>query len=439
MIGLDNGSRTGLMDRLYTREVRYVFVLLQLILLYMPHVALFSIWTDNGPIPGSLCYFFSLLAAPYFLVNIKKLKWPPWYLMAFIVFVFVWAVVQMPRYGLSKSILHWSFALYLHVLLLTFGNDFSREQWLKLLETGACVFALLHLGYALINGDYYLKMLKGYFDGSSNGYYASLIPSMTRGGRNLDATWLALGAYFVRGKKKAFYFSYALLYSFVVSSRVGIIGLGCVVLWSLIYDPMYRLNGKRLKWYILYAAVMAMVLICTGCVQGLLSRIGIHLPVPSQLFGIVSRQEAEVMAAGLPSTGFFSGREYMWQLAPEMFSDNPLGYGVGNALRVMRAEYGYTKFEDVMHNVFLQLTLDEGIVGAVWFVGIVILFLASQWKLRPRLLEKPIAVFFFTYLILSLVQFHGGEALMHFTMAVGIACPSLLFAKDTEKPEQLET
>lgn len=92
-----------------------------------------------------------------------------------------------------------------------------------------------------------------------------------------------------------------------------------------------------------------------------------------------------------------------------------------------------------MHNVFLQLTLDEGIVGAVWFVGIVILFLASQWKLRPRLLEKPIAVFFFTYLILSLVQFHGGEALMHFTMAVGIACPSLLFAKDAEKPEQLET
>lgn len=436
---MEKTSSNSLMDRLYTQKVRYVFVLLQLILLYLPHVELFSIRTDNGPIPGSLCYFFALLAVPYFLANIRKLKWPPWYLMVFFVFVVVWAVVQMPRYGLSKSILHWGFALYLYVLLLTFGSDFSREQWLRLLETGACVFAILHLGYALINGEAYLNQLKGYFTGSSNGYYASLIPSMTRGGRNLDATWLALGAYFVRGKKKAVYVSYVLLYSFVASSRVGIVGLGCVILWSLIYDPMYRLTVKRLKWYVLYAAVMVLILVGTGCVQGLLSRIGIHLPVPAQLFGIVSQQEADVMVAGLPSTSFFSGRENMWNLAPEMFRNNPLGYGVGNALRVMRTDYGFAGFEDVMHNVFMQLALDEGIVGIVWLIGIVGLFLVSQWKLRPRFFEKPVAAFFCTYLVLSLVQFHGGEALMHFTMAIGIACPALLYAKDADGAEPLDT
>ena len=83
-----------------------------------------------------------------------------------------------------------------------------------------------------------------------------------------------------------------------------------------------------------------------------------------------------------------------------------------------------------MHNVFLQFALDEGIVGIVWFIAMVVLFAVSQWKLRPHFLEKPIAVYFFIYLVLSLVQFNGGEALMHFTMAVGMACPVLLYAKE---------
>lgn len=416
-------------DRIYSQKVRLTLLLFQLILLYLPTLMLFSIQTDNGPIPASLCYFFSLVFVPYLLAHFRQLKWPPWYLTGFFAFVLVWAVICMPKYGLSKSILHWAFGLYLLVMVPNVGKDFTKDEWVRLLEIGACIFAILHFGYMIIHREYLLTMLKGYFNGSGNGYFASRIPSLTRGGRHLDATWLALGAFFVRGKKKAVYVTYAVLFSFVSSSRVGIVAIAMLILWSLVYDPMYRLRLKNLKWYALYAVVMITLLTFSGSVQGLLSRIRIQVPPPAQILGIVSQQEVQEMSEGLMSTSFLSGREVMWNMVPEAFVERPMGYGVGNALRVFRMNYGFHSYEDVMHNVFLQLLMDEGIIGAVWFVGMCVAFLISQWKQRPRFFAAPIAGYFATYLVLSLVQFHGGEALMQFVLAISLIQPQLLFGE----------
>ena len=71
----------------------------------------------------------------------------------------------------------------------------------------------------------------------------------------------------------------------------------------------------------------------------------------------------------------------------------------------------------------------EGVIGGLWFIGMCIAFFVSQWKCRPRVFAAPIAGYFVTYLVLSLVQFHGGEALMQFVLAVSLAQPQLLFGK----------
>ena len=418
-----------LIERIYSKKVRLTLLLFQLVLLYLPTLMLFAIQTDNGPIPASLCYFFSLVFAPYLLVHFRQLKWPPWYLTGFFAFVLLWAVFCMPKYGLSKSVLHWAFGLYLLVMVPNVGKDFSKDEWVRLLEIGACIFAILHFGYMVLQRDYLLTMLKGYFDGSGNGYFASLIPSLTRGGRHLDATWLSLGAFFVRGKKKAVYVTYVVLFSFLASSRVGIVAIGMLILWSLFYDPVYRLRGKNLKWYALYAAVILGILVFSGSAQGLLSRIGIQLAPPAQMLGIVTPEQVQEASEGLRSTSFLSGREVMWNMVPEAFAERPMGYGVGNAIRVFRMNHGFNSYEDVMHNVFLQLLMDEGIIGAIWFVGMCVAFVISQWKQRPRFFAAPIAGYFATYLVLSLVQFHGGEALMQFVLAVFLAQPQLLFGE----------
>lgn len=422
------------MENIYSRRVRWWLLLMQLVLLYIPSFQFFSLQTDNGNIPASACYFFSVVFAPWLISNLRNIRLPHWSVLGLFLLVYVVAAIRSPRYGLSKSILHWVFGLYLIVIVINVGADFSKEMWLKLLETGACIFLIMHIGLLLMNSETVAWLIHGYYTGELGGTYAAKLPSLTRGGRNLDATWLALGGFFVTGKKKTWYITYCILFAFLGSSRVGLIASTLLVIWTLIYDRQYCLTKKRIKWYVMYAALMAILLLWSGLAEAGLGRFSALLPrrvttetvqveeIPKKDGNQTSKVDETKEEVATPSketnervVEFLSGRAAMWSRFPRMFCDNPFGYGVGNALRVMRLDYGFTGYEDIMHNVFLQLALDEGFVGCLWFSGLVICFLYGQ---RKEWFRSPYAVYFLTYLILAMVQFHGGEALMQFTMAV---------------------
>lgn len=407
-------------EKIYNRKMLFCLVLILLILLYLPILQLFSIGTDNGSIPASLCYVFSVLFLPYLLLNIKELIFPPWYITFLWLYVVAFAGVRLKQYGISKSILHWLFGFYLLVIVLNVNKKLKKEDWLHILEIGACVFAVIHFLYMLWNHDIVWALICGNFRGNPNGVYAFQLPSLTRGGRNLDCTWLGLGAFFLKGKKKAFYITYAILYAFFGASRVGVISICLAIVWSLIYDPLYKMTKTNCKWYCLYASVLLIVLFGSGTAQTFLARMSISVPAPAQC--IEGFEESTGGQNDLPvsvqefTEQMLSGRAAMWKRVPQMFADNPMGYGVGNALRVMRLEYGFQGKEDVIHNVFLQWTLDEGVIGGVWYLGLLFAFLYNQWKKRPKFFTSPYEGYFFTYFVLSLVQFHGGEALMIFVL-----------------------
>lgn len=410
---------TRKIESIYTVKIRWFLLLIQLVLLYFPGIQFFSISTDNGNIPASACYFFSLVFVPWLVLHLRELRLPHWSLLGLFFLVYVIALFRLSQYGLSKSILHWIFGLYLIIIILNVGKDLQKEHWLKLLEIAACIFAVSHFLYMLWNHEIVTYLLHGYYTGELGGTYGAKLPSLTRGGRNLDATWLALGGFFVTGKKKSIYVTYIILFSFLGASRVGMVATACLILWSLVYDRMYRLNWKKLKYYALYAVGMLAILAYSGLATAGLGRFSAILPFAPQN---TSQSTSQSISQSAPNNmqeetdieAFLSGRAAMWSRAPQMFRDNPWGYGVGNALRVMRQSYGFTSYEDVMHNVFLQLLLDEGILGGIWYIGLVAAFLFSQ---RKKLFCSPLAAYFLTYLILSLVQFHGGEVLMQYILA----------------------
>lgn len=446
MTAIDTAGR-----KIYTKRIRLYFLAVQLIFLYLPLLQFFAIKTDNGNIPASVCYFFSLIFVPYLLINLKDLRLPPWYITFLCAYVLIFAVIRIPQYGLSKSVLHWAFGFYLLVVLLNVGTDFQRKDWLYILEIGACIFAVFHLLYMLLNWGKIWFLLHGFFDGTVNGLYTGSLPSLTRGGKNLDCTWLGLGAFFVRGRKKAVYVTYAIFFSFLGCSRVGVISIGLAILWSLIYDPVYRLTWKNLKLYVAGGLAILLVLFGTGTAQAFLGRNLISLPAPAVWFDLALEKTVEPIASAEPmsqqtamapvdpalqnasaAAKFLSGRAAMWKIAPRMFRDNPFGYGVGNTMRVMRTDYGSTSGEDVIHNVFFQWSLDEGFIGGIWFLGLLAAFLYGQWKKWPRCFEDPFAGYFLTYFVLSLVQFHGAEALMIFVLGAwmstekqGIVCKDI--------------
>lgn len=427
--------------QLCTKNIRWKLLLIQLLLLYVPSIQLFSIQTDNGTIPASVCYFFSLVFVPHLIKNIKNLRLPPWYVTVLYFYVMLLAAIRIPQYGLSKSVLHWTFGFYLLVVILNIGAEFQKEEWLHMLETGYCVFAIVHFVFILFHWDTIWFLIKGYFWGEIDGAYGAYLPSLTRGGRNLDCTWLALGAFFVRGKKKAIYVTYVILFSFLGGSRVGVIAIGMAVLWSLIYDPIYKLTVKKIKWYALYATILLLILFCSGMAQAFLSRIFGGVQAPGKLLqpvlenSVADVQEApfalrdattlESSAADVQeapivlhnATAILSGRAAIWENIPQMVKDNPFGYGAGNAMRVMKSQYGFSSYEDVVHNVFFQWLLDEGLLGGMAYLGLFAAFFFHQWK-KGVLFKSSFEGYFFTYFVLSLVQFHGAEALMIFVFGI---------------------
>lgn len=357
-----------------------------LALLYLPGLSLMEIPTDNGGIPVSFCYLFSMVFLPLLFFRLPRLRIPPWPVTGLYLFVLLWAAIQAPAYGLSKSVLHWAFGLYVLLVLVNIGDVLSFEQIAAALQTAVLIFFACHLIYNIVN---WRNIYQVVFQGTMG----SALGSLTRGGRNLDASWLGLGCLLVRNKKlRLGCLLYSAAYTVIGVSRAGIIATGVCLLWILIYDDQYGFRKKTAPYW------------CGLAVAGLAAAFGL---------GLAQRMYSRIfLGTGEGAASFLAGRENMWANIWPMFQAHPFGVGVGNAMRVMRLEYGFTGYEDVVHNVLFQMLLDEGVIGALWFLGLAGALVYSQMKRGGGRFRQPLAAYLLGYLLLSTVQFHGGEALM---------------------------
>lgn len=361
-----------------------------LVLLYLPSLRLAEISTANGVIPVSLCYIFSVVFIPLLIFELPRLKIPPWYISFLYVFVLVWALIQAPAYGIGKGILHWAFGAYILLVLMNVGEYLSKKDIEDILQSGILAFIACHIVFMIINfGTVYEVAFEGRF--------AADLPSLTRGGRNLDATWLGLGCFLVRDKRlRVPCLLYSFAYAAIGVSRVGIIASGLCLIWVLAYDPVLGLRKRTAPYWCGAVALGLGGAYALGLLQRMINRV---------FYGF-----------GEGASSFLAGREAIWGNALSMFKAHPFGVGTGNALPVMRLEFGFGSYEDIMHNVFLQMLMDEGFIGAIWFLALVGLFLYSERCRLNGWFRRPLSAFLLTYIVLSLVQFHGGEALMVFPL-----------------------
>ena len=385
------------LDRFYAdKRVRMALLGAFFLLVLLPQWNLAEIPSDGGTIPVSMCYLFSLVFAPWLLTNLRRWRLPPWPVAGLFVYVLVYTAFADLRWGFGRTVLNWLFGAYLLVAVLSMGRDFAYTDWQKLLAWGMVAFAAIELVNVLTQlsgfselAERLAKADEGWMD-----YYRPALTSLTRGGPNLDASWLALGCFFQYKKGVKYpYFAFAALFSVLYLSRVGMLACGLYVLWALLFDGDWR-PTKRTAW--VYLALLAAAVVAVLSVDFL-------------------RVAFMRLLGKLNGGDLTAGRGGMWGNVPAMFRDNPFGYGCGNAMRVMKASYGFTSYEDNMHNVFLQFLLDEGFVGLLWFMGLVAAFLLREGKTGFR---HPLAGYFVGYLLLSLVQFHGGEVQMQFVLAV---------------------
>ena len=362
-------------------------------------------------IPLSFTYFFSLVFAPWLLCHVRRWRLPPWPVTGLFAFVILYALAAGVRFGISRTLLNWVFGAYLLLVCVNLGADFAWEDWQDVLKYPMLLFAVLEAGNVALQSRELLGMA-GRVASGEIAYYRPEFRSLTRGGVNLDASWMGLGCFFMarRGEKYA-YWLWAALFAGLYSSRTGIVACGVYLVWAVCTDRDWRPNRKTVWIFAGAAAAELAVLYVSGALSLIVDR----------FLGKVNG--GDVLA----------GRGAMWSNVWRMFRDNPFGCGVGNAMIVMSRDYGFKSYEDNLHNVFFQFVLDEGFLGALWYAALVAGFLRRELRARLR---HPLAGYFCCWLVLSLVEFHGGEVQMQFVLGAYLACRMLVRAPAPGQPAE---
>ena len=136
-------------------------------------------------------------------------------------------------------------------------------------------------------------------------------------------------------------------------------------------------------------------------------------------------QEIEYGEQGVGRIGFYIG-------AQELLSKNVIGFGVGNSLAQMSNTTGITYKENNVHNIYLQILLDFGIIS---FAG---LLFFSVWLIKKSTdinISNNYIVLAAAYLIIGFIQFTGLDALGW--LCIGIAYPSILVARTVRTTKSL--
>lgn len=234
-------------------------------------------------------------------------------------------------------------------------------------------------------------------------------PFLTTGGHNIEVTYLIFLSILCGNRRIV---NTLILLSAILSlmymSRVGIILL--LLIFSF---KMYR-HLSRVKFIL----AMSSLLILTPLALSIIS------PKTVERFTNLS-QEVEYGDQGVGRIGLFKG-------AQALLNQNAFGYGVGNSIDMMSKTTGVTYKENNVHNIYLQVLLDAGIISFVFFVYFSFKIIRRS---ASKITSNKFLILSASYLIIGVIQFTGLDALGW--LCIGLAYPSLMTSQLKRKSNHL--
>ncbi len=317
------------------------------------------------------------------------------------IIVVLCAIILFPFYGFNSVIINYIFAFYVFFLGYFLFDKLGEIKILRILRIATILINVVVICKAFYFYEEISFFLKHPY-GHPSIYY------VYGGGPNLEATWITLNSLFFINKKRSFYFS--LLFSFIISiiyaSRVSII---MIVFVYFFYFISNRPTKKERK-YILIASIASILFFGYFIVQKL-----------SNLY-VIKR----FMNIGEKSEGGSQGRMILYNAYMESFSYNTLfGVGPGNAMPYIEQAVNKSFLENNLHNYYLQVFLELGVVGLLFFLLIIMDVVYKNIRLK---LNCPFGIFILCYLLGSLIQFRGAESF--FWMCLGMFYGSYYIKKN---------
>ncbi len=275
--------------------------------------------------------------------------------------------------GLNPLLLNYAFAFYLFLLGLFFAGG-------RVLP-GLRVAALAVLALVLLKNYFFSDALRAYL---ANPEAHPELPWLFGGGPNLEASWLVMhGALFLGTPLFWPYWLLALGIAALYASRAAFVLAFLLALWAF-WTSRYRV----LAFFALGALGAAGLVLVLSLNPYLLARFAQIGEDPGSL-----------------------GRLALWGGALRAFLDWPLGFGAGNAIHAANAYAFSLRPEDNVHNYYLQVLLDFGIMGLFAWLAVVF-----TWLRRFR--GDPLGVFLGLYFAGALVQFRGADPLFWFVLGL---------------------
>lgn len=339
-------------------------------------------------------HIFSVLCFPVF-INADTVLFSSRRQLGLALSVLAVSLLAAIRYGWNAVLFNYLYGMYICVLCSGLRGRLSRGELAELCRKCALLLEVAVLIKAAWHYDVFIRFF-------ARPYGHPVLPFFFGGGPNIEATWVAMfGVFFINGKGKTQYYIYMLAIACLYTSRAAVVL--CVFVYSL--DMWQHVSVRRIVQY-------ALVLLGIGVVTLLLLR---------RIQGMYIVQRFMQIGAEAGSIN----RMTMWDYFLDAFRANPWGYGAGNSMLALTLASGRHFAENNIHNYYMQVVLDFGVVGAAFFFSAVIAFFKREWKSR---FSNPFAAYILAYLVACLVQFRGAEPL--FVLLLGMYLATLDEAGD---------
>lgn len=347
-----------------------------------------------------------------FLLGIKKGKIKRKNLLFTIGFILICLIFSVRNQQLNKDFT--SNCWILIGLLLLFVLQFS-DDWVKVPYKIIDFFTFEHVFgtyFCYIFSDFYKSNILPIFSGNTG--YADLINQVNQN---------MIAGFTTNYGSNATYLVIGFLSLFVRYIQKGKKSKKDILILSIIYLALL-LTGKR--GTLIFGTITAIM------IYFILNKENVSSKIFKGIFGGIILIIVLVIASGfIPnvsmiydrifnSSNLLNGRERLYDLAWTLFSDNPLvGIGWGNF------KYYYSNFYNVaeqlnVHNVYLQLLCEIGIVGTFIILGFMLHSLIKPYKMLKKdeysCFKKELSISFAIQLFILLVgisstPIYGVEAL----------------------------
>lgn len=363
----------------------FLFIWMQTI----THYPLFSVGSAQS-MPLHWHHLFGFFGLVMMVLFAKKIRVPVNTFTILYVYAALLTLIGIPSNGIGSEFIKMLYAFTIYIVVYNLCESLDDGQIERVVCAAGLLYAVLVAINMLLNLSSITETLLGHIAHPDERGMITLIG----GGTNIEASYLAYFSPFFLKRKKYWYWLFALVASLAFASRVGIILCAVAMLFCL-FSQTRRLTINHLIWGI--------ILLVAG---GILLTIGYN----AGLFNsIISR------FLSIGSDGGSTGRLRMWNVAPAIFSDHPLGCGFGNAIGLTRNYTGVNLREGNIHNVYLQFLLELGIPGLIMLI--VVAFQTGVAALKANFQDPKLdmlLVFFISYFI----QGTGTESIVFVMVAL---------------------